>query len=147
MWLRNQFYKNVFIYMGTGSNICDGVTITEPSKVSIGKRVSIHPNCWIQGSGGIKIGSYVGISSGVKIISTIHNFTSTDTPIKEQGLTEKPVEIGDNVWIGANAIIHGGTNIGHGSIISAGAIVSGDIEPYSIIAGNPGRLIKVRSNN
>lgn len=54
------------------------------------------------------------------------------------------VSIGHDVWIGANAIILGGVTIGHGSIIGAGAIVTKDVEPYSIVGGNPARHIKWR---
>jgi acetyltransferase-like isoleucine patch superfamily enzyme len=144
MSLRSKCYKYILKNVGDSLNIGDGVTINEPYNISIGSRVSIHPNCWIQGYGGVSIGSYIGIASGTKIISSIHNFSSIDIPIKNQGITKEPVVIEDDVWIGANAIIHGNTIIGHGSIISAGASVSGKIEPYSIIAGNPGRLIKKR---
>ena len=143
--LRHKCYKYWLKNIGTSTNIADGVTITEPYNVYIGKRVSIHPGCWIQGYGGVSIGNYVGIGSGTKIISNIHIFDSITEPIKNQGLKKQPVHINDDVWIGANVIILGNTTIGRGSIISAGACVSGNIEPYSIIAGNPGRLIKKRN--
>ena len=145
MSFREKCYKYVLKKSGEGLNIADGVTINDPRNVAVGERVSIHTNCWIQGYGGVKIGNFVGLASGTKIISSIHDFSSTDVPIKKQGIIKQPVVIGNDVWIGANAIIHGNTTIGDGSVISAGSSVSGEIKPFSIIAGNPGRVIKNRN--
>ena len=130
--------------MGKSSNICDGVTITEPYNVYIGERVSVHPGCWLQGYGGLTIGDYVGIGSGAKIISSKHNNQRVDIPFKEQGLEKTPVIIEDDVWIGTNAVIIGKAKIGKGSIISAGSVISGNIQAYSVVVGNPGRVVKRR---
>ena len=144
MWLRNKCYKLVFKDMGEGSNICDGVTINYPHRVSIGQRVSIHPYCWISGFGGISIGNFVAISSGTKIISFNHIFPSTKIPIKEQDYIKLPIKIEDDVWIGANVIILGNISIGKGSVIGAGSVVTKNIPNYSIAVGNPCKVIKTR---
>ena len=144
MWLRNKCYKLVFMNMGYESNICDGVTIDYPHKISIGNRVSIHPYCWISGLGGITIGNFVAISSGTKIISFNHIFSSTNIPIKDQSNIKLPVKIEDDVWIGANVIILGNVTIGKGSVIGAGSVVNKDIPDYSIAVGNPCKVINSR---
>ena len=95
MSLRERCYKYILKKSGEGLNIADGVTINDPSNVSDGKRVSIHPNCWIQGYGSVVIGDFVGIASGTKIISSIHDFSLIDTPIKKQGSIKQPVVIGN----------------------------------------------------
>ena len=56
----------------------------------------------------------------------------------------KPIVIGDDVWIGACAIILKGVTINNGAVIAAGAVVTKDVEPYAIVAGNPARIIKYR---
>ena len=141
---RNNCYKYALKKMGKNSNICDGVTIDCSHMVSIGERVSIHEYCWFQGYGGITIGDFVGIGSGTKIISGTHNNQRVDIPFKEQGLEKIPVIIEDDVWIGTNVVIIGKAKIGKGSVISAGSVISGNIQAYSVVVGNPGRVVKRR---
>ena len=74
-----------------------------------------------------------------------HAFNRTDIPMNQQGFAEeKPIIIEDDVWIGANSIILGGVKIGNGAIIGAGAVVTKDVPPRAIVAGNPAKLIKYR---
>ena len=123
--------------MGT-SNITDGVTIVNPTKVSIGDNVSIHPYTYLLGK--ITIGNYVGIASKCSIIAETHNIADISIPYKLQGIEDQPVSIGNSVWIGAHSIILGNSKIGDGVIISAGSVVSGEIPPYSVVMGNPARV-------
>ena len=62
-----------------------------------------------------------------------------------QTAPKKKVTIGNDVWLGANALIMPGVNIGDGAIIAAGAIVTRDVEPYAVVGGNPARVIKYRN--
>ncbi len=83
------------------------------------------------------IGDNVLIGPSVIIWSQNHKFSSRNLPISTQGYDYKKVEIGDDVWIAARATILPGVKIGHGAIICAGAVVTKDVEEYSIVAGVP----------
>ena len=92
--------------------------------------------------GAVKIGKHVMMGRNVIILSQNHNYDRTDIPMDQQGLGEhRPVIIGDDVWIGACAIILPGRKIGSGSIIGAGAVVTKDVPEYAIVGGNPARII------
>ena len=138
--IRNFCYRFALKEMGKDCNICEAVTINYPRNVSLGKRVSIHPNTMISAFGGITIGDNVGISSNCAIAAGTHIDSNTDLPIKGQGMTEDHIFIDEDVMMGPNVTIVGNTIIGKGCVIRAGAVVSGEIPPYSIVVGNPGRV-------
>ena len=73
-----------------------------------------------------------------------HNFDKMNVLIKNQGVTTKPIKVKNDVWIGSDVIILPGVTIGDGSVIGAGSVVTKDVEPYSIVVGNPARAIKKR---
>ncbi len=84
----------------------------------------------------------------VHIYATSHGYTDTGRPMRLQGYTPpRPVVIEDDVWIGTRAIILPGVRVGAGSIIGAGAVVTKSVPPYSIVAGNPARVVKSRLTN
>lgn len=125
----NYFEEN--IYIGNGKQIF------------IGKHCHINENVFIQGA---TIGDYVMIAPNVSILNSTHKYDLIDQPMilqgEERGLN--PI-IEDNVWIGRNAVILPNIKIGKGSIVAAGAVVTKDIEPYSIVGGVPAKLIKKRN--
>lgn len=85
------------------------------------------------------------MGTDVIIITRNHRFDRTDIPMMEQGFEEeRPVYIGNDVWIGDRVLILPGVHIGDGSIIAAGAVVTKDVPPYSIVAGVPARKIRDR---
>ena len=106
---------------------------------AIGKRSEISLN-----GGEIIIGNSVRIASSVFITNANHAFSKTNTPIMEQEVITRNVIIEDDVWIGHGAIILPGVHIGKGAIIAAGAIVTKDVEAFTIVGGNPARFIKSR---
>lgn len=110
----------------------------------IGDDSNIGPYSYIGCSGFIEIGKNVMISPRVSIYAENHNFSSTQQPMKKQGVTRHFVRIEDDCWIAANSIILAGVTIGQGSIVAAGSVVTNDVLPFSIVAGNPARLIKQR---
>ena len=82
----------------------------------------------------------------VVILSFNHDFSDIGKPMRLQGKAqEKPVVIGNDVWIGTRAIILPGVRIGDGAIIGAGSIVTHDVDPYAIVAGNPAKTIRFRN--
>ncbi len=133
--------------------------------IKIGKNSGIN-RCVFIGSGkDIQIGANSGIGAGSRIINTKliikddvligeelyicgggHNFDDITKPIIQQGVCEKTnLTINNNCWIGTRVIITKGCQeIGEGSIIGAGSVVTKNVEPFSIVAGNPAKIIKMR---
>ena len=112
-------------------------------KVSLGDYSGIGVNAKIYGT--CIIGDFVMMGEDCTIITRNHKFDRTDIPMMEQGFEEeRPVHIGNDVWIGDRVMIMPGVHIGDGSVIGAGAVVTGDIPPYSIAVGVPARVIRSR---
>lgn len=96
----------------------------------------------------VSIGKFVMMAPDVVILTTAHQHSRTDIPMQHQGHMEtKHVSIEDDVWIGQRAIILPGVTIGKGSIVGAGAVVTKSCPPFSIVAGNPAKIIKSRLSN
>src|SRR5690606_9946708 len=120
----------------------------EPGEgLKVGNNSSIGPYSYIGCSGYIEIGDNVMISPRVSIYSENHNFDSPHIPMIDQGVTRSFVKIEDDCWIAANSIILAGVVIGKGSVIAAGSVVTKDVPPYSVVAGNPARVLKVRKDS
>ena len=92
--------------------------------------------------GPVTIGSHVNLAQGITVTALNHNFTDTEKRIDEQGVSTSSVTIEDDIWIGANATILSGVNIGRHSVIAAGAVVTKDVPPHSLVAGVPAKVIK-----
>lgn len=110
--------------------------------LSIGKDTFIGDMTYIGGGKSqISIGSYCDISRDVNIISGTHEIDVQGKRIAGKGLSQNII-IHDGVWIGVGAIILGGITIGEKSIIAAGSVVNKDVMPYTIVGGNPAKIIK-----
>lgn len=92
--------------------------------------------------GPVTIGSHVNLAQGITITALNHNFSEPDKRIDEQGVSTGQVVIGDDVWIGANAVILSGVTISTHSVVAAGAVVTKDVPPHSLVAGVPAKIIK-----
>ena len=92
--------------------------------------------------GPVTIGSHVNLAQGITVTALNHNFSETDKRIDEQGVSTTPVTIDDDVWIGANAVILPGVSIGTHSVVAAGAVVTKDVPPHSLVVGVPAKVIK-----
>ena len=126
-----------------GKNVNIESDATFSSKVTLEDYSGIGINAKIYGT--CHIGRYVMMGTDVIIITRNHRFDRTDIPMMEQGFEEeRPVYIGNDVWIGDRVLILPGVHIGDGSIIAAGAVVTKDVPPYSIVAGVPARKIRDR---
>ena len=101
-------------------------------------RIGIH-NTII---GPVTIGNHVNLAQGITVTALNHNFSDLNKRIDEQGISTQPVTISDDVWIGANAVILPGVTIGQHAVVAAGAVVTKDVPPYSIVAGVPAKVIK-----
>jgi len=113
------------------------------SDLEIGDYSGIGINAQI--SRDVVVGKYVMMAPDVVILTTGHAHSKIDCPMQMQGhLPTKKVTVEDDVWIGQRAIILPGVTIGRGSIVGAGSVVTKSFPPYSIIGGNPAKLLKSR---
>lgn len=92
--------------------------------------------------GPVTIGNHVNLAQGITVTALNHNFAEKDLRIDEQGVSTNPVTIGDDIWIGANAVILPGVTIGNHSVVAAGAVVTKDVPPHTLVAGVPAKIIK-----
>ena len=92
--------------------------------------------------GPVSIGSHVNLAQGITVTALNHNFAEKDLRIDEQGISTNPVTIGNDIWIGANAVILPGVTIGDHSVVAAGAVVTKDVPPHTLVAGVPAKIIK-----
>lgn len=133
----------LFAKCGDNVNVEQGASFSGGSKIEIGDNSGIGKNCQVPFD--IKIGGNVMMAPEVVIIGQNHRFEQINIPMAFQGIREyEPVVINDDVWIGTRAVILPGVRIGEGAIIGACAVVTKDVPPYAIVAGNPAKVIKMR---
>lgn len=123
------------------SYVCRDVDFRSPYRIEIGLYTTINRDCVIDGRGGCIIGDNVDIAQEVNIWTEQHDYNN---PFYETEL--KPVVIEDYVWIASRATILPGVKIGRGAVVAAGAIVTKDVPPLSVVAGVPARIIGKREN-
>ncbi len=110
-------------------------------KFSLGKNSTVNFGCYLDNRRGITIGDNTAIAHNVKIYTLGHNIDSPHFETKGA-----PVAIGNNVFIFSNALIMPGVTIGDGAVILPGSVVTKSVEPFTVVGGNPARLIKKRAN-
>jgi maltose O-acetyltransferase len=139
--LRNYLVRKYLT--SSGKNISINKNVIIESNVYIGHNSGISENCLI--SGPSYIGNDVIIGPETFIYTTNHGFLRKDIPIWKQPKTPpRPVVIGNDVWIGSRTTILPGVKIGDGAIIGASSVVTKDVQPYTIVAGNPATVIRKR---
>ena len=110
----------------------------------IGSHSSFDADCFFGASGFISIGDDVIAGRNIKFHAENHNYEDPYKLIREQGVSSKGIKIGNNCWIGSNVIFLDGAQIGDGSIIAAGAIITGIFPENCVIGGVPAKVIKIR---
>lgn len=113
--------------------------------IQLGRNGHINQYCCVWASEGSKIvlGDDLLMGPGVKIFSSNHT-ARLGTPMNVQPFVEKDIVIGNDVWLGANAVVVAGVTIGDGAIVAAGSVVTRDVPPYTIVGGIPAKPIKRR---
>lgn len=127
----------IFPSMGENSRVSTPLTAVRTHMVRIGKNVVVMPGCLMMSAGGITIDDRAMIAANVQLISNNHDL------YERQVITCKPVHIGKNAWIGAGATILPGVTVGDNAVVGAASVVTKDVAPDTIVAGNPAKLIKV----
>jgi acetyltransferase-like isoleucine patch superfamily enzyme len=112
------------------------------SYIRIGRNSLVGEYSVIRGQGGVTIGDRVYTSPFSQVIAVNHIFDDPDVPFVDQGITAEGITIEDDVWIGSGAVITDGVHIGRGAVIAAGAVVTKDVLPHTVVGGVPARPIK-----
>lgn len=131
------------IRLGNGTRIGRGCFLTaQGGSLVLADHVAISPCVNIGADHGrIEIGQHVAIGPGTVIRAANHRFSRQDVPIMRQGHHFGTVVIEDDVWIGANCVITPDVRIGKGAVVGAGAVVTRNVAPFSIVGGVPAREI------
>lgn len=117
-----------------------------PENISIQNYVHIQPGCKLFGGGGIEIGKGTILAHDIQILSQNHLYDADDLkylPYDER-VVDKPVHVGEYVWIGARVLIVPGVTIGDGAVIAAGSVVTQDVPNCAVVGGNPAQILKYR---
>lgn len=147
--LMRKLCKEKFKHFGDEAEFRYGAYAVACSRISIGNKVVIRPGTMLFADPRIDgaeicIENNVLIGSGVHIYTQNHKFNDSSLPIIEQGhMPSKTVYLREGCWIGANAIILPGVEIGAGAVIGAGSIVTRGIAPHAVAVGNPARVIRM----
>lgn len=137
-----------FVYRALGAKIGKNVVfhfrteIRGIHRLKIGAGTIIGDNALLAAQRGLTIGENVNISSNVSIYSGAHDHR--DPYFRSTAQTTRPITVGNRVWIGSNAIILTGVNIGEGAVCCAGCVVTKDVEPYAVVAGIPAKKVNER---
>ncbi len=127
--------------IGRDSTIEDFSTINNGvGDVIIGDRTRIGMSNTLIGP--VKIGNDIMFAQNIVASGLNHGYEDVTIPIADQPVVTSQIVIEDEVWIGANAVITAGVTVGKHSVVAAGCVVVKDVPPYSIVGGNPGRLLK-----
>lgn len=138
--IRGFLLRPFFKKCGKNLQVASGVILIQTRNIEIGDNVYIAHDTWINGTGGLKIGSGVIISPKVVIATTKHFYDNGSISNEKSELA--PISIGDGTWIASNCTITKGVNIGMGCIIGACSSVTKDIPDYTFAGGVPAKIIK-----
>lgn len=111
------------------------------SGIRIGQDSLIGEFTVIRGQGGVTIGDRVYTSPMTQLIAVNHIFDDPEKPFIEQGITAQGIVVEDDVWLGSKAVITDGVRIGRGAVVAAGAVVTKDVPPHTVVGGVPARII------
>lgn len=144
--VRRVLIGRIAAFVGTGVLVKHNAQVGAGIGLRIGDRSQLGHNCRIGNY--VTIGADVVMGPDVVIMTSAHAFDRRDLPINQQGaLPIRPVEIGDDVWIGTRVIIMPGVCIGRGAVIGAGSVVTKNVPSYAIVVGSPGRVIRFRGQD
>ncbi|MDQ3898984.1 MAG: acyltransferase [Actinomycetota bacterium] len=138
--VRHWWYRRVLgLQLGDHSAVLMGVHFyirgrsrADRPGISIGKHSVVHWQCCLDGRGGLRIGNNVTIAQGAWLLTGGHDVQDPLFPLKRA-----PIDIGDYAFVGPRALVLRGVTIGEGAVVAAGAVVTKDVPPYTIVGGVP----------
>lgn len=140
--LRNVLTIARFNCFGSKSSLSQPYVVAGFKNISIGEDSHIAPFAHIWGQGGVTIGDRVLIASHVAITSLTHDYNHAQ--IRYAPIIAKPINILDDVWIGAHSVIMPGVTLGKGCVVGAGSVVTKDVPSMAIVVGSPAKILKYR---
>lgn len=120
--------------------LCDADT-----RLTIGNRVTVNVDAYLSGEAGLHIGDDVLIGARAMLLSAGHEIDGGETVVARNLIIGAQITVGRGAWIGAGAIVLPGVSVGEGAVVGAGSVVTHDVPPMGIVAGNPARLIRMRN--
>ena len=121
------------------SNVLPSCRIWQPWKLTMGAYACLSENVDCYTVDEIKIGAQATVSQGVKLCTAGHDISS-----KIMELTYAPITVGENAWVAGWSIVLPGVYVGEGAVVAAGAVVTKDVESWTVVGGNPAKVIKKR---
>lgn len=141
--LRVNFLR-LFTKVGRQTSIRDGVSVWYPHRLKLGERVSINEGSYLGAFGNLEVGDGTMIGHKVSITTSEHRIPKRSETLRSSGIEARSVKIGEDVWLGAHAVVLGGVTIGNGAIVAAGSVVTKDVAPFAIVAGVPAKVVRFR---
>jgi maltose O-acetyltransferase len=138
--VRTALMRCAGLSIGRGTVVGGTIRISGKSHLEIGRDCWINVGCRIDTSASVTIGNGVALAHEVMILTNTHEVGAADR--RAGALTNRPVTIGDGVWLGARSIVLPGVTVGAGAIVAAGAVVTVDVEPDTVVGGVPARVIR-----
>lgn len=124
--------KSVVEDFATINNVVGDINIGNYSRVGLYNTII----------GPVQIGNQVNLAQQIVISGLNHNYRDVNRTIAEQGVSTEQIILGNDVWVGAGAIILAGVTIGHHAVVAAGSVVKGIVPPYCVVAGNPAKVVR-----
>jgi acetyltransferase-like isoleucine patch superfamily enzyme len=143
---RVQISRNIIFGKGTVVKPYAIIQVSGPGRIILGDNCAVSSfNHLSTDEADVVIGNHVRIGPNVTIVGSSRNYNRKDRLVVEQGFSHKGIRIGDDVFIGAGAVLLDGCTVGDGAVIGVGSVVSGTIPPYAITFGMPAKPIFFRT--
>lgn len=144
VFIRGMLAKVFFKHCAGFAWLQPRIILVHTDRIRIGTNFGVNSGTYINGVGGIDIGNYVLIGSNVTISSGEHPINGHYPEIFTRPTIPKKITIEDDVWIGAGAVIMPGITLSKGTVVGANAVVTKNTVPYSVVAGVPAKILRIR---
>lgn len=138
--VRNHFYRRAGMQLPRSSSIHWRAEFYRPEGITIGQHCTVGDSVFLDGREGITVGDNVNVGSHVSVYTRQHD--PDDPDFAEVGA---PVTIGTYAWVSSHSVILPGVSVGEGAVVAAGAVVTRDVPPYTVVAGVPAAVIRERA--